>query len=633
MGKRKKFFNPAIPKGKRGKQWLEDARQKLDAGIAQVWSNPIFSPLYDEIYLIRDDSDRNLCHAQGYAVVTNNGDIHVNPAVMLEPGEWAYVLAHCLLHLGFGHFRQKSDPLHWNVACDRVIANFLQAFKFGTPPERMNLPIDAGVRDEEKLYHQLLQGNLTDTLQIYSTSGIGYEDMVFEPERERWWNYNNQKPDWEALFGVGLQNAVANAVHIVSGDTYRQHKAETDGQKCKLWFMHHYPLLGALATSFKVIEDPRICQRMGISVGAVNAEVGEIYLNPAAFNHWDSHQREQEMRFVMAHELLHVALRHEARRQGRDPFLWNVACDYVINEWLVEMQVGMMPKFGLLYDPELKGLNAEAIYDGIVNDLRQHRKRGFSEKVYRRWTTFAGKGVGDILTGSHPEWWTLGEGTTLDDFYRRALAQGYNYHCTQGRGLIPAGLVEEIMAIGRPPIPWDVELAQWFDAHFPPLEMRRTYVRPSRRQSSTPDIPRPRYVQQEIDLQSRTFGVVIDTSGSMSRTLLAKALGTIASYATARDVPFVRVIFCDAHAYDEGYMSPEDIAGKVKVRGRGGTILMPGIHKLEAADDFPKDGPILVITDTYCDRLTIRAPREHAYLVPKGKRLPFPTHAPVFYVE
>ena len=42
----------------------------------------------------------------------------------------------------------------------------------------------------------------------------------------------------------------------------------------------------------------------------------------------------------MAHEMLHAALRHGTRRQGRDPYIWNVACDYVINGWLVEMGVG-----------------------------------------------------------------------------------------------------------------------------------------------------------------------------------------------------------------------------------------------------------------------------------------------------
>ena len=64
----------------------------------------------------------------------------------------------------------------------------------------------------------------------------------------------------------------------------------------------------------------------------------------------------------MAHEFLHVGLAHGERRQGRDPYLWNVACDFAINDWLVEMRVGAFPTLGGLLDPELRGLSAEAIY-------------------------------------------------------------------------------------------------------------------------------------------------------------------------------------------------------------------------------------------------------------------------------
>ena len=124
------------------------------------------------------------------------------------------------------------------------------------------------------------------------------------------------------------------------------------------------------------------------------------------------------------------------------------------------------------------------------------------------------------------------------------------------------------------------------------------------------------------------FGVVLDTSGSMDRQLLGKALGAIASYADRHDVRAVRVVFCDAHPYDAGYLPPDEIAGRVRVRGRGGTVLQPGITLLEQADDFPDDGPILLITDGYCDVLRIR--REHAFLLPRGHRLPFRTKAPVF---
>ena len=118
----------------------------------------------------------------------------------------------------------------------------------------------------------------------------------------------------------------------------------------------------------------------------------------------------------------------------------------------------------------------------------------------------------------------------------------------------------------------------------------------------------------------------------MERQLLAAALGSIASYSQARDVHHVRVVFCDAAPYDQGVMHPEDIAGAVQVRGRGGTKLQPGIDLLEHDPTFPKDAPLLIITDGACDRLQLHG-REHAYLIPWGNRLPFPPRGPVFKLK
>jgi predicted metal-dependent peptidase len=77
-------------------------------------------------------------------------------------------------------------------------------------------------------------------------------------------------------------------------------------------------------------------------------------------------------------------------------------------------------------------------------------------------------------------------------------------------------------------------------------------------------------------------------------------------------------------------MKPEDIAGVVKVRGRGGTVLQPGIDLLAQAEDFPPDAPILIITDGLCEnKLTLHG-REHAFLIPEGARLPFVAKGEVF---
>ena len=386
----------------------------------------------------------------------------------------------------------------------------------------------------------------------------------------------------------------------------------TAADRARRWFIANYPLLGALAASFTIVEDPLLCIQQHISVAAVNVEERTIYINPHAG------MNDEELRFVMAHELLHVGLRHDVRCGGRDFYFWNVACDYVVNGWLIEMGVGNLPRLGALYDPDLKGESAEAIYDLIVTDLRR----------FRKLATFRGVDMGDILCS--PGWWATGEGRDLDEFYRQCLSQGLLLHEEQQRGYIAAGLIEEIRALSQPPIPWDVELAQWFDRYFRPLERVRTYARLSRRQSATPDIPRPQWTAELPD-DNRTFGVLLDTSGSMSPEMLAKALGAIASYSIARDVSAVRVIFCDAATYDQGYMAPEDIAGRVKVRGRGGTVLQPGINLLEKAKDFPPDGPVLVVTDGKCDSLRISRP--HAFLLPEGCFLPFRPQGPMFRMK
>ena len=280
--------------------------------------------------------------------------------------------------------------------------------------------------------------------------------------------------------------------------------------------------------------------------------------------------------------------------------------------------MGEIPKMELLYDTDFAGMSAESVYDIIVKDIRK----------FKKLATLRGKGLSDILGEGDIRFYKAPVG--LDDFYRRAISEGLEYQ-KSARGTVPAGLEEEIQALYREPIPWDVELARWFDNFFAPIEKKRTYSVASRRQSSTPDIVRPRTAPDNAALEGRTFGVVIDTSGSMDRYMLAVALGSVASYADSRDVPYARVIFCDAAAHDAGYLAPDAIMGRIRVRGRGGTVLQPGIDFLENAADFPKDGPILIITDAQCDHFSCR--RSHAVLIPKGARLPFRSNSPIFMFE
>lgn len=601
---------PRKAKPKSGKQ--EPSNVQL--ARAFLFSHPLFSPLAKAVYLT--ETANKVCPANGLAAVTSSGHIYTNPAKRLSTEEWIYVLAHCLLHLGFGHAYEKERFPLWNAACCAYVHKYLQDLKLGQIPGELAGKFELNAQNETALFEKFCrEGTIPPDLQNLGVAGPGHQDMIYNAESSGW---ICRHKSFEDLLAEGLVTAVNSALDVAGGA--RGHlgasaSLRSPAMQARSYLISSFPLLGALAASFEIVEDQQVCHNLAVSIAAVDPQLKEIYVNPAAG--LDT----QQLRFVLAHEFLHVGLRHDQRRQGRDGQLWNVACDYVINGWLIEMKVGELPPHGLLYDPSLKGMSAEEIYLLICQDLRR----------FRKLQTLRGSCDCDIIERKAPDFWNRPEGMTLDEFYRRCLAEGLRFHEEQFRGFLPSGLVEEIKALSQPPIPWDVELAQWFDNYFAPIEMKRSYMRPSRRQASSPEIPRPSYVEKENQMDGRTFGVLLDTSGSMDRSLLAKALGSIASYSISRDVPMLRLVFCDACAYDEGYVSAESVASRVRIRGRGGTVLQPGIELLESAPDFPEKGPILIITDGDCDRLSIR--REHAFLIPYGHHLPFTPRGPVFRIK
>ena len=115
--------------------------------------------------------------------------------------------------------------------------------------------------------------------------------------------------------------------------------------------------------------------------------------------------------------------------------------------------------------------------------------------------------------------------------------------------------------------------------------------------------------------------MILDTSGSMDKNLLGKCLGAITSYSLAQEVKEIRLIFCDAVPYDEGFIPVEMLTHKMKVKGRGGTVLQQAVNYLENIQDFPKTAPILILTDGFFEE-TLTIQREHAFLVPNKSILP-----------
>lgn len=76
---------------------------------------------------------------------------------------------------------------------------------------------------------------------------------------------------------------------------------------------------------------------------------------------------DEEMVFVVAHEVMHPMLEHTTRRGLREPRRWNQAADYVINKFLADEKIGKLTK-GVLHNDQLYqagGGTTDGIYELI----------------------------------------------------------------------------------------------------------------------------------------------------------------------------------------------------------------------------------------------------------------------------
>jgi predicted metal-dependent peptidase len=120
------------------------------------------------------------------------------------------------------------------------------------------------------------------------------------------------------------------------------------------------PFLGALVLRLPLqAANPAWCPTTG-------TDARKFYYNPE----YVQELRPDEAQFVLAHEALHCALSHFARRQHRVKHRWDLACDYAINPILLEDGLTAPP--GMIMLKEYAGMTAEEIYPCIDdNDLTE----------------------------------------------------------------------------------------------------------------------------------------------------------------------------------------------------------------------------------------------------------------------
>ena len=371
-------------------------------------------------------------------------------------------------------------------------------------------------------------------------------------------------------------------------------------------------------------------------VAAVGAS-GLMLVNPRVF----AAEPISDLVFVVAHELLHLALDTFGRSGHANPRLVNVAHDYIINDILSVELNRSIPLGGLVWE----GARRESL-EALVSKLAQnssgnaaecwtiqrkkkpkHRVRPGKSKLQEELEKAglappepdAGDGgegddepdeypAGDALTAEQEGEYEpdLGpkERLRLREKVRREAVRAVSLrelreqmarHAGQNLGGQGGGpddgatetFMDAIATAYQPP--WQLALQRWIDAVSPGP---RSFARPSRRGADRDD----GIILPGRKREGWALHVVLDTSGSMVDTL-PHILGLLASFCEGAGVTQIHILQCDVGVTADEWLDPAELM-TYKVVGMGGSDMRPAMEEL-ATD--PEVSAVLVLTDGYID--------------------------------
>ena len=282
---------------------------------------------------------------------------------------------------------------------------------------------------------------------------------------------------------------------------------------------------------------------------------------------------DKELAFVVLHETLHKAFRHLftwRKLFDEDKQLANMACDYVINLMLVDMDkerslLAMPMKAGKaigLVDEKYRGMNAKQVFDLLKQD-KQNGEGVFGED-----------GLEDGDSGGFDEHDWQGAKELSDEQKKaiekevdQALRQGLiNHNKMVGKGA--GGLGREIGDLLEPKIDWREMLREFVKATCSAKDAS-SWRRVNRRYLST-DTYMPSLIGERVG----HLVIGIDTSGSIGGQELNDFLTEVKGIASEVHPEKVDLMYWDTEVagHEEyGYHEVDNIVSSTKPRGGGGT--------------------------------------------------------------
>lgn len=295
-----------------------------------------------------------------------------------------------------------------------------------------------------------------------------------------------------------------------------------------------------------------------------------------------------DARFILKHEVVHIALGHHLRRQGRNSKLWNDACDYAANGLLVES--GETLPEGGLYHPALTGKPAEGIYAWLLEQQRQdgqggpqggqgqgpQQGQGQPGQGPSGGPGQPGPGQGQPDPGAPPPREDFGmvlDAPTdaggqaeVQALVKAAMAAG------KKAGNLPGLLAEVFGPVVAPPTPWPALLQAYLTAVCRDGEDWSRFNR--------------RYLDYDLyypEIKSEAAGVLalaVDTSGSVNTALLERFMEEFRSISGEINYDLLVTLEADTKVNRVQQFLPGDPVSFKDVKGRGGTRFAPVFAKL-----------------------------------------------------
>jgi predicted metal-dependent peptidase len=342
-----------------------------------------------------------------------------------------------------------------------------------------------------------------------------------------------------------------------------------------------HPFFGNMATRLRIQ-----CADEWCPTAAVDGR--NLYFNTQFFNAMSN----KEIEFVIAHEILHCVFDHLGRRDERNPMLYNIAADYIVNNLLVRDRIGEKPSIVDCYqDFKYEGWSSEEVYDELFKEAEKNGQEFIEQlgEMLDEHLDLEGDGTEeDNKDGKGRPKYSKAEMDQIKDEIKEAMIQAAQ---TAGAGNVPGGVQRLIKQLTEPKMNWRELLRQQIQST---IKSDYTFARPSRKGWHTGAILPGMNFQDTIDIC-----VSIDMSGSIgddqAKDFLSEIKGIMDEYKDYK----IKVWCFDTAVYNEEDFtadSGKDLS-EYEVLGGGGTDFMVNWTYMKENDIQPKK--FIMFTDGY----------------------------------